>query len=381
MSQRVKNIVVIVGLVLLGVLIYYFSYIVSYILIAAVLALIGRPLARKFHQIRYRRFHTGKTAAALLTLLTIWLILISFFSFLIPLVLSEVNQLSTINIQEVIVYLGSALDQLGNMLPDFAPAIPKGASLQPYIESQFSGLMNVNQVSRLFGSVASVLGNFFLMIFSVSFILFFFLKEEDLFRNWILVLSPARSEKRVENVMDKVAVLLKRYLLGILLQTIGVMFLSVIGYSIIGFGFGPAVVVGVFAGLINIIPYIGPWIGALFGLAVAVANHLDASFTEVTLPLMGGVIIVVMLIQFIDNMVFQTVIYSHSIKAHPLEIFFVTLMAGSIGGITGMILGIPVYTVIRVIAAEFLSEFKLVRQLSPSEETVVINDEYISPPV
>lgn len=96
---------------------------------------------------------------------------------------------------------------------------------------------------------------------------------------------------------------------------------------------------------------------------------------------MGGVIIVVMLIQFIDNMVFQTVIYSHSIKAHPLEIFFVTLMAGSIGGITGMILGIPVYTVIRVIAAEFLSEFKLVRQLSPSEETVVINDEYIAPPV
>jgi len=367
MDQRIKNIIVALALVLLGVLVYYFSYIVAYILIAAVLSLIGRPLVRKFQQIRYKKFYIGKSASALLTLLTLWLVLISFFGFLIPLVISEVDQLSSINIHDVLLYLDNALNQLRTNLPQLAPGIPKEGSLQPYLEAQLRGLLNVGQVSNLFTSVAKVLGNFFLMIFSVSFILFFFLKEENLFRNWILVLAPVKYESRVSRAMDNVGDLLKRYLLGILFQILGVMILSVIGFSIIGFGFEAAVVVGVFAGLINIIPYVGPWIGAIFGLAVAVANHLNSNFTEVTLPLMFWVVVVVGIVQFIDNMVFQTVIYSHSVKAHPLEIFFVILMAGSIGGITGMILGIPVYTVIRVIAAEFLSEFKIVQQLTPKE--------------
>jgi predicted PurR-regulated permease PerM len=367
MDQRIKNIIVALAVVLFGVLVYYFSYIVAYIMIAAVLALIGHPLVRKFQQIRYRRFYIGKSAAALLTLLTLWLSLITFFGFLIPLVISEVDQLSTINIQDVIVYLDNALDQLRTNLPQLAPNIPSSGSLQPYLEAQLRGLLNVGQVSNLFGSVAKVLGNFFLMIFSVSFILFFFLKEENLFRNWILVLAPVKYESRVSNMMNNVAELLKRYLLGILFQILGVMILSVIGLSIIGLGFEAAVVVGVFAGLVNVIPYIGPWIGAIFGLAVAVANHLHSSFTEVTLPLMFWVVVVVGIVQIIDNAVFQTIIYSRSVKAHPLEIFFVILMAGSIGGITGMILAIPVYTVIRVIATEFLSEFKIVQQLSHKE--------------
>ncbi len=368
MDQRIKNIIVALAVVLFGFLVYYFSYIVTYILIAAVLALIGRPLVSKYHKIRYRRFHIGKTAAAFLTLLTLWLGLITFFRILIPLVVTEVNQLSTINVSEVIKYLDDALNQLQINFPQFTPNIPGDVSLETYLEAQLRGFLNVSEVSRLFGSVASILGNIFLMIFSVSFILFFFLKEEGLFGNWILVLAPVKYESRVSKAMDNISRLLKRYMIGMLLQILGVMTLSIIGFTIAGMGFRHAVVVGVFAGILNVIPYIGPWIGALFGLVVAVANNLNSSFTEVTLPLLFWVVIVVMLVQFIDNMVFQTVIYSNSVKAHPLEIFLVILMAGGIGGIPGMILAIPVYTVIRVIAGEFLSEFKIVQQLSPQEE-------------
>lgn len=368
MDQRIKNIIVALAIVLFGFLVYYFSYIVTYILIAEVLALIGRPLVSKYHKIRYRRFHIGKTAAAFLTLLTLWLGLITFFGILIPLVVTEVNQLSTINVSEVIKYLDNALNQLQINFPQFTPNIPGDVSLETYLEAQLRGFLNVDEVSRLFGSVASILGNIFLMIFSVSFILFFFLKEEGLFGNWILVLSPVKYESRVTRAMDNIGILLKRYMIGMLLQILGVMTLSIIGFTIAGMGFSHAVVVGVFAGILNVIPYIGPWIGALFGLVVAVANNLNSSFTEVTLPLLFWVVIVVMVVQFIDNMIFQTVIYSNSVKAHPLEIFLVILMAGGVGGIPGMILAIPVYTVIRVIAGEFLSEFKIVQQLSPHEE-------------
>jgi len=367
MDQRIKNVIIVLAVLLFGFLAYYFSYIVTYILIAAVLALIGRPLVQLFLKIKYRKFHIGKSSAAFLTLLTLWSGLICFFGFLIPLVITEVNQLSSINVQEVITYLNNALDQLKISFPQIATSIPVQGSLETYLESQLKGLLNVNEVSHVFGSVATVLGNLFMMIFSVSFILFFFLKEDGLFENWILVLSPVKYESRVSKVMEKVSQLLKRYMIGILFQVLGVMVLSIIGFTIAGMGFGHAVVVGVFAGILNVIPYIGPWIAALFGLVVAVANNLNSSFTQVTLPLMFWVIVVVMVVQFIDNMVFQTVIYSNSIKAHPLEIFFVILMAGGIAGIPGMILGIPVYTVMRVIAGEFLSEFKIVQQLSLKE--------------
>jgi predicted PurR-regulated permease PerM len=368
MDQRIKNIIIALAIVLFGFLVYYFSYILTYILIAAVLALIGRPLVIKYQQIRIRRFKTGKSGDAAMTLLTLWIALISFFGFLIPMVVSEVDQLSTINVAEVITYVNNALTQLKVNFPQFAPNIPQGGNIETYLQLQLKGLLNVNQVSSLFGSVTNVLGNIFLMVFSVSFILFYFLKEEDLFRNWILVLAPTNYESRVSNVMDKVGDLLKRYMIGMVLEVFGVMILSIAGFTIAGLGFGHAVVVGVFAGILNVIPYIGPWIAGVFGLVVAVANNLNSSFTDVTLPLMFWMLVVVMVVQFIDNMIIQTVIYSSSIKAHPLEVFFVIMMAGSIAGIPGMILGIPVYTVLRVIAGEFLSEFKIVQQLTPKEE-------------
>ena len=367
MNQRVKNIVVTLALLLFSFLVYYFSYIVTYILIAAVLALIGRPVARKYQLLKIGRFRIGKSGAAFLTLLTLWLVLISFFGFLIPMVVSEVNQLSAINMQEVINYLNNAMGQVKENFPQIASTIPVEGNLETYLENQLKGFLNVEQVSNLFGSAANVLGNIFLMIFSVSFILFYFLQEEELFRNWILVLAPEKYESRISNVMDKVGNLLKRYMIGMLLEVLGVMILSVTGFTIAGLGFGHAVVVGVFAGILNVIPYIGPWIAGLFGLVVAVANNLNSNFMEVTLPLMFWVLVVVMLVQFIDNMIIQTVIYSSSIKAHALEIFFVILMAGGLEGIPGMILAIPFYTVLRVIAGEFLSEFKIVQQLTPQE--------------
>jgi predicted PurR-regulated permease PerM len=61
-------------------------------------------------------------------------------------------------------------------------------------------------------------------------------------------------------------------------------------------------------------------------------------------------------------------IYSNSVKAHPLEIFFVIIMGGSLAGIVGMLLAIPVYTVLRVIAREFLQQFRLVQKLTKKIE-------------
>ncbi len=367
MDQRIKNIIVIIALVLFGLMVYYLSNIVAYILIAAVMSLIGSPMNQQFQRIHYKKFRISRSGASFLTILTLWLCIIGFFSFLIPLVASEVNQLSTINIQDVVNYLNNAFVQIQTNYPNLVSNFTQSTTLESYLKTQFSGFLNFGQVSSVFGSIATVIGNLFLMFFSVSFILYFFLKEDGMFGKWIIILSPEKYEERVGKLMDSISILLKRYMIGMLFQMLGVMVISTLGFTVIGLGFSHAVVVGVFAGLINVIPYIGPWIGALFGLVVALANNLDASFTGVTLPLMIMIVVVVMVVQFIDNMVFQTIIYSHSIKAHPLEIFFVTMIAGTLAGIPGMILGIPAYTVLRVIASEFLSEFKVIKSLTTME--------------
>jgi predicted PurR-regulated permease PerM len=78
--------------------------------------------------------------------------------------------------------------------------------------------------------------------------------------------------------------------------------------------------------------------------------------------------IVFLSVQVIDNVLFQPLIYSSSVKAHPLEIFLVIMAAGSMAGIIGMILAIPVYTIIRVIAAEFFENMKLVKKLTKNLE-------------
>jgi predicted PurR-regulated permease PerM len=264
----------------------------------------------------------------------------------------------------VVEYLNSSFQTIQTNYPGLVADITHNATIESYLKTQLSVFVNFGQVSSVFGSIATAIGNLFLMFFSVSFVLFFFLKEEGLFGRWILILSPVRYEERVSRVIESVRFLLKRYMIGILLQVLGVMIISTLGFTIVGLGFSHAVVVGVFAGLINVIPYIGPWIGALFGLVVAVANNLQANFMDVTLPLMIMILVVVLVVQFIDNMIFQTIIYSKSVESHPLEIFLVTMIAGSLAGIPGMILGIPAYTVLRVIASEFLSEFEVIQSLT-----------------
>jgi predicted PurR-regulated permease PerM len=76
--------------------------------------------------------------------------------------------------------------------------------------------------------------------------------------------------------------------------------------------------------------------------------------------------IVFISVQIIDNILFQPLIYSSSVKAHPLEIFLVIMAAGSLAGVLGMFLAIPTYTIIRVIAKEFFDNMKLVRKLTES---------------
>jgi predicted PurR-regulated permease PerM len=114
----------------------------------------------------------------------------------------------------------------------------------------------------------------------------------------------------------------------------------------------------------NIIPYIGPVIGSLLGITLGITATLASGAYDALLPVLAKLSGVFLVVNFIDNNFLVPMIYSNSVKAHPLEIFFVIIMGGSLAGIVGMLLAIPVYTVLRVIAREFLQQFRLVQKLT-----------------
>ena len=228
--------------------------------------------------------------------------------------------------------------------------------------------IDFSKVSNWFTLIAGTIGELLIGFFSVSFITFFFLKEQTMFREFIILLVPSNMEEKVAHILDSVSYLLRRYFIGLLFEVFMVMLLDTVGLTIVGLKFEHAVVIGLFCGIFNVIPYLGPWMGAALGLLIGAALHIQADFMAETLPVLGWMTLVFALVQVADNVLFQPLIYSSSVKAHPLEIFLVILAAGSMAGILGMILAIPFYTILRVIAKEFFENMKLVQKMTQNLE-------------
>lgn len=191
---------------------------------------------------------------------------------------------------------------------------------------------------------------------------FFFLRDEKLFFRSIMLIVPLRYQEEAENILTSSKRLLSRYFIGIVIEILTMMFLLSLGLKLLGVK--NALMIGFFGGLMNVIPYLGPVMGAILGVVIGVTAQLSYG-------LYGDLFMVIVKIlgtfigaNLIDNMVLQPLIYSSSVKAHPLEIFLVILLAGSLAGIPGMILAIPTYTVVRIIAKEFLSQLRIVQKLT-----------------
>jgi predicted PurR-regulated permease PerM len=211
-----------------------------------------------------------------------------------------------------------------------------------------------------------MISNAMILLFSVAFISFFFLKDGDLLLRIIYSLTPDRYMNNIQNILRNALKILTRYFIGLIIQISAVTTLTSLGLWLVGVE--NAFLIGFLAGLMNLIPYAGPVIGAGMGLLIVASTNLTSAVPQEFSPLLlkaGGVFLIV---QLIDNFVFQPLIFSNSAQAHPLEIFIVISVAGTMAGITGMMLAVPVYSFIRIVAREFLSEFKVVDRLTRNME-------------
>jgi Predicted permease len=366
MKATLRNILIFFGILLLLGCAWFFRNIVVYILVSGVFSIMGKPLVELFCKIRIKKWSFPRSLSALLTLIVIWGMIILFFVTFVPLVTRQIAYFSSIDSEKIVQIVSGPINKVENLFRAINKDIPKDLPIQDYIVRKVAGVLNINLVQSFIGSLIGILGNVLIAIFSITFITFFFLKDQRLFFESILMWVPDKYVDNVTRALYSIKSLLTRYFIGIVIQSTCIMILVTIGMTIAGIDFQQAVVMGLIIGILNVIPYAGPWIGLSIAIIMGVASHINQDFTTVVIPLVTYMIIVEAVTHLIDNIVFQPVIFSNSVRAHPLEIFIVVLAAGFAAGIPGMIFGIPAYTVMRVFAREFFYNFKAVQKITSS---------------
>ena len=364
MKATLRNILIFFGILVLLACFWYFRSIVVYILVSGVLSIMGRPLVDLFCKIRIKKWVFPRPLSALIALAVIWGMIVLFFITFVPLVTTQINYFSTIESDKIVQLLQGPIDRIEKLARPFNVDIKNDVSIQNYISAKIAGVLNINMIQNFLGSLLSVLGNVVIAIFSITFITFFFLKDQQLFFESILMWVPDKYLDNVTRALYSIKKLLTRYFIGIVIQSTCIMFLVTIGMTIVGIDFEQAIVMGLILGILNVIPYVGPWLGLFIAIIMGVASHINQDFTTIVIPLVTYMMIVEAIVHLIDNAIFQPIIFSNSVKAHPLEIFIVVLASGFAAGIPGMILGIPAYTVMRVFAREFFYNFKAVQKIT-----------------
>lgn len=362
MKLTTRDLIYIPIILVIGFIAWYFSDIISYFIIAGVISLIGTPLVELLCRIKIKGKTLPRFLSALVTLLLIYALFFGILAMFIPLVISEAEILANIDVNEVLIKLQEPLNQTEEFINRFQGDAANPLVIEDYLKDSLVNLINVADVTNLLNSLFGIAGNFFVTLFSVSFLSFFFLKDKDSFKNIILILSPTKHEDSVRRIMHESKQLLSRYFIGVIIQISIIITVISIGLSIIGVK--NAILIGFIAGLFNIIPYIGPIVGATLGITIGITTGVTGADFTGLLPLVGKMVLVFAIAQTLDNLVLQPLIFSKSVKAHPIEIFVVILAAGSISGVVGMIVAIPVYTILRIFLREFFAEFKVVKKLT-----------------
>jgi predicted PurR-regulated permease PerM len=340
---------------------WYFRDILVYVLIAGVLSFIGKPLVSLIDKIRYNRFKMPHTLSAVLVLILMVMVLASLFMIFVPIINRQAQVITSIDFQ----YLGKQLQQplqdIEQQLLRFN-MLENDQTLEKMISFELESLITMTSVKSIFGNVVGFAGSMFIGIFSVIFMCFFFLRDDHLFYNGIMLFVPTQFEKQAATIMSDTRRLLSRYFVGLSIELLFMMTLITLGLMF--FGVESALLIGFIGGLLNVVPYLGPIIGATLGVLIGATSNISlgnyADIMPITLIILGTFAVA----NLIDNLILQPVIYSTSVKAHPIEIFLVILMAGSLAGIPGMILAIPGYTVLRIIAKQFFNQSKLVQKIT-----------------
>lgn len=351
------------GVITAGILflMWYFSSVVIYILVSAVLAIMGRPLVSWLSKQHIGKYKMPRWAAASITLVVIAALFSTFFSLFIPLIFGKINEFTQLDFSSVLASIEEPISRAQEYLSRTFAIPETHISLSDTIIEKLKTLVNYDTLNETLSSIINITLSSLIALFSISFITFFFLKEDGLFYAMVTGLFPTRLQENVTRALDSITHLLSRYFTGILTESLILMIVISTVMILIGMKTDNALLIGLIMGVMNVIPYAGPLMGGIISASIGIIAPIEDLGAIHTFFTIG---IILFCIKGFDDFVLQPTIYSERVKAHPLEVFLVILIAGNVAGITGMLLAIPSYTVLRVLAKEFFSEFALVQKLT-----------------
>jgi predicted PurR-regulated permease PerM len=269
----VRAVLQLTGICILVWLLLQVKTLIIYMVIAGIVSLIGRPINRFLT----KRLKLKNIIASSITIVFLMWILISIFSLFVPLLLQQGENLSLLEVNELKDNIETLIQEMGiyfNLDNSFWQQ-------QFSVDNLFKNV-NFGLLPELLNQTLELLGGFTIGLFSVVFILFFFLKDSHLQDRIILALVNDKVTDRVEKSLDKTKSLLSRYFLGLLLQ----ISILLIIYSIVLaiFDVENAFIIAFLCALLNLIPYLGPIIGGVLMLLLTMSSFIGADFSSVILP-------------------------------------------------------------------------------------------------
>ena len=350
MKDSIKNTIVLILIGLGFFLISKIQLLVIYFFIALVLSITINPINNWICNVKVFKYSINKTIATLISL-TIMSTCFGLLGLIVsPLIIEEIQIISSIESKDISNFLTVATEQINHKFKIFN--IEHKTDLIDFIN-----IMNINSITDIFQSMFEILGNIFMAIFSILFISFFLIRDKDILKKKMILTLSIIIPKSTTKI-NTIIYFIRRYFIGLCTQTIILFILFGIGMSILKIP-NPWTL-AVFAAVINIIPYFGPLIGLIFTSIIVGTIYIDQDMIHMILPLLVKAFFLFGTVQSIDNFVIQPTIYSKAFNAHPLEIFFVALSAGFIGGLMWMIIAMPVYSILRIIFSELLVNFQKV---------------------
>jgi len=357
-SMKRKGIVYLVlFLTLLVLFAWLFTNIFFYLVIGAILTAILRPLTNYISQTQFLGMRVPRAIAVILSFVFLSAIFVVFITLFIPVFTAQLETISALNYSDILARISRPFEQLEDFIISISIEEREKGFLLEEIRSGLVQFVQDRSLAQFLNNLISYTGTVLISFIAVVFITFFMLYEDGLIRRKFISMIPNQYFEVTISAITKIEALLSNYLTGLLIQMLSVFTLASLGLSLLGIKF--ALTIALFAAVANLIPYLGPVLGGLFGIVVAVSTSaplLDSP--NAVLILILKILFVFGIVQLTDNLVLQPLIFSRSVKAHPLEIFVVIFAGAGLAGILGMIAAIPTYTILRVSAIELYSGYK-----------------------
>lgn len=308
------------------------SSIITPIIVAYVFYYMLNPLVNFFEK-KMSRF-IGSLLAIFVGIITVLIVIVG----VVPIIVEQTQNLIT------------ALPRYIEVVKGYLEEYSDNAYVQVVVEYVNNNL-NVSKISEKLVSIAtsgaqgvvSSISSTASVLVTMPFVLFFLLKDASHFNKFVISLLPKKLEKPVAETIDEIDDKVGSYIQGQMLVSLCIGVMLFIGYNIIGLHY--AFSLATIAAFLSIVPYLGPVI------AITPAMLVAASTSWIMVLKM---IVVWGIVQFLEGNIISPNIMGRSMNMHPLTVIFVILIGVNIGGVVGAILGIPVYSILKVLVGKLL---------------------------